>query len=201
MQGNCEERMSGHGPVDHPSSWIIRFAPLIPPGEVLDLACGSGRHTRFLAAMGRSVLAVDRDADALSKIAGANIRTLQHDLEQGAGRWVSWPFEANRFAGVVVTNYLHRPLLASILASLAPNGILLYETFARGNGRFGKPSNPDFLLEPGELLEAVRIYSAGSMRTIAFEDGYVDQPKPAMMQRICAIRAYRDVAQELVRLN
>lgn len=193
--------MSGHDLVDHPSSWVVRFAPLIPPGEVLDLACGNGRHTRLLVAMGRTVLAVDRDADALSKIAAANISTLQHDLEQGAGQWISWPFEANRFAGIVVTNYLHRPLMASILTSLAPNGVLIYETFARGNGLFGKPSNPDFLLEPGELLDAVRKYSAGSVRTIAFEDGYVDQPKPAMVQRICAIRVDRDVAPEIVRLN
>jgi SAM-dependent methyltransferase len=193
--------MSGHDPVDRPSSWIIRFAPLIPPGEVLDLACGSGRHTRLLAATGRPVLAVDRDADALARIVGPNISTLQHDFEQGTGKWISWPFEPERFAGIVVTNYLHRPLLPSILASLAPNGILLYETFARGNGRFGKPSNPAFLLEPGELLEAARTYPADSLRIIAFEDGYADQPKPAMVQRICAIKADRDIAPERVRLS
>jgi SAM-dependent methyltransferase len=193
--------MSAHYAIDHPSPWVARFAPLIPEGEVLDLACGSGRHARLLAAMGRTVLAVDRDADALAKIAGPDISTLQHDLEQDAGQGFSWPFTENRFAGIVVTNYLHRPLLASILASLAPNGVLLYETFARGNGRFGKPSNPAFLLEPGELLEVVRRYSAGSLRIIAFEDGYIDQPKPAMVQRICVIKTEQEVASEILRLN
>jgi SAM-dependent methyltransferase len=193
--------MSGHDPVDQPSSWVARFAPLIPRGEVLDLACGSGRHTRLLAGIGQRVLAVDRDAEALSKIAGANISTMEYDLERGADHRVSWPFESNRFAGIIVTNYLHRPLLTSILASLAPNGVLLYETFAHGNGRFGKPSNPAFLLESGELLRTVSANSAGFMRVIAFEDGYVGQPRPAMVQRICAIRAGLDAAPESLRLQ
>lgn len=193
--------MSAHDVGDRPSPWVARFAPLIPQGEVLDLACGSGRHARLLAGMGRTVLAVDRDADALSRIAGPNITTVQHDLEGGTGSWVPWPFEANRFAGIVVTNYLHRPLFSGILASLAPQGVLLYETFARGNGRFGKPSNPDFLLEPGELLDVVRAYSTDSLRIVAFEDGYIDQPKPAMVQRICAIRVEHQVEPEKLRLN
>ena len=187
--------------IDTPSAWIARFASLIPPGEVLDLACGNGRHTRFLAAMGRSVLAVDRDADALAMIAGSNIRTLQHDLEQGSGQGVAWPFAADRFAGIVVTNYLHRPLFEGLFSSLAPNGVLLYETFTQGNARFGKPSNPAFLLRPGELLELVRTYSAGSVRVIAFEEGYIDQPKPAMVQRICAIKGDQDIEPENLRLN
>ncbi|OGB21936.1 MAG: SAM-dependent methyltransferase [Burkholderiales bacterium RIFCSPLOWO2_02_FULL_57_36] len=193
--------MDAHGAVDHPSAWVTRFASLIPSGEVLDLACGSGRHARLLAAMGRTVLAVDRDTDALAKIAGPNITVLQHDLEQDTGAGISWPFAENRFAGIVVTNYLHRPLFPSILASLAPNGVLLYETFARGNGRLGKPSNPAFLLEPGELLEAVCAYSASPLQIIAFEDGYIDQPKPAMVQRICAAKIGRDAAPEILRLN
>lgn len=193
--------MSGHDPVAQPSSWVARFAPLIPRGEVLDLACGGGRHTRLLAAMGQRVIAVDRDAEALSKIAGTNIRTMEYDLEREADQGASWPFESNRFAGIVVTNYLHRPLLTSILASLAPNGILIYETFAHGNGRFGKPSNPAFLLEPGELLQAVSANSAGSMRVIAFEDGFVGQPRPAMVQRICVLRAGVDAAPESLRLQ
>lgn len=196
-----KKNMSGHDPVDHPSSWIVRFAPLIPPGEVLDLACGGGRHSRLLAAMGRKVLAVDRDANALARISDPNISTLQHDLEQEEGEQAAWPFEPNRFAGIVVTNYLHRPLLPSILASLASNGVLLYETFATGNDQFGKPSNPAFLLKPGELLEVVRTYTASTIRIVAFEDGYADQPRPAMVQRICVIRVDREVAWEAVRLN
>lgn len=193
--------MSTHEAIDLPSAWVARFAPLIPAGEVLDLACGKGRHARLLAGMGLSVLAVDRDAGALSGLAGPNISTLKYDLEQGTGHQASWPFEANRFTGIVVTNYLHRPLLPGILASLAPGGVLLYETFAHGNDHFGKPSNPAFLLNPGELLEVVRMYSAGSMRTIAFEDGYVDHPRPAMVQRICAIKVDQKTAPEYLRLH
>lgn len=192
--------MNTHPATDTPSAWIARFAPLIPAGEVLDLACGSGRHSRLLASAGRTVLAVDRDADALARIGGSNIHTFQHDLEQDTGQGASWPFEANRFAGIVVTNYLHRPLFEGIFASLAPNGVLLYETFAVGNARFGKPSNPAFLLRTGELLEAMRASSAGALRIVAFEDGYIDRPKPAMVQRICAIKADQDIAPENLRL-
>lgn len=192
--------MATHPATDTPSAWIARFAPLIPAGEVLDLACGSGRHARLLADAGHTVLAVDRDTDALARVYGPNIRTFQHDLEQDTGQGASWPFEADRFAGIVVTNYLHRPLFQGIFASLAPNGVLLYETFALGNALCGKPSNPAFLLRPGELLEAVRAYSAGALRTIAFEDGYIDRPKPAMVQRICVIKADQRVAPENLRL-
>lgn len=167
-----------------PSAWVSRFAQLIAPGEVLDLACGSGRHSRLLAALGHPVCALDRDAAALEELAGTGIATLQFDLENGA----PWPFAPARFAGIVVTNYLHRPLLPAMLASLAPGGVLIYETFARGNERYGKPSNPDFLLRPGELLELVRDPAAPGWRVVAFEDGYAAAPKPAMLQRICAIK-------------
>jgi SAM-dependent methyltransferase len=207
--------MSSHPAVDHPSAWVARFAPLIPQGEVLDLACGSGRHARLLAAMGHPVLAVDRDAQALAATnggakptngsapptAGQGINTLQIDLESDSGPRFSWPFEPNRFAGIVVTNYLHRPLFPPILDSLAINGVLIYETFAQGNGRFGKPSNPDFLLEPGELLQMAGADSSHSLRIIAFEDGYIDQPKPAMVQRICIVKAGSDILPHSVRLN
>jgi SAM-dependent methyltransferase len=193
--------MSSHPAVDHPSAWVVRFAPLIPQGEVLDLACGSGRHARLLAAMGHAVLAVDRDAQALAATAGQGINTLQIDLESGSGPLFSWPFEPNRFAGIVVTNYLHRPLFPPILDSLAVNGVLIYETFAQGNGRFGKPSNPDFLLEPGELLRMAGADSSHSLRIIAFEDGYIDQPKPAMVQRICVVKTDSDILPHSVRLN
>jgi SAM-dependent methyltransferase len=165
-----------------PSAWVERFAPLVPGGEVLDLACGSGRHARHLAALGHAVVAVDRDAAALAAAAGDGIVTSQIDLEEeGAG----WPFGPQRFAGIIVTNYLHRPLLAEMLGSLAPNGMLIYETFADGNAAFGKPSNPDFLLQPGELLELARMQG---LRVIAFEDGIVNTPKQAMVQRICAVK-------------
>ena len=192
--------MDKHSAIDVPSPWVVRFAALIPAGEVLDLACGTGRHARLLAAMGRTVLAVDRDAGALGKLAGANIRTLQHDLEQGTGQGAAWPFEANRFAGIVVTNYLHRPLFEGIFASLARNGVLVYETFSHGNSQFGKPSNPAFLLQPGELLEIVRASSVDSLRVIAFEEGYTEQPKPAMVQRICVIKLGHGAPSENLRL-
>ncbi len=124
---------------DGASPWVRRFAPLLPGGEVLDLACGRGRHARHLAGLGRPVLALDRDPDALLATAGPGIATLQCDLESSGA---VWPFAPGRFAGAVVTNYLHRPLMASLIASIAPGGILIYETFALGNEQFGKPT-PD----------------------------------------------------------
>jgi SAM-dependent methyltransferase len=146
---------------------------------VLDLASGSGRHSRYLAGLGFQVLAVDRDADALALLQGVpGIRTLVADLEGGA-----WPLGRGAFAGIVVTNYLHRPLFADIAAALAPGGILIYETFAAGNEKFGKPSNPAFLLRPGELLDFARPV----LRVIAYEDLEVAEPRPAMVQRLCAV--------------
>ena len=163
-----------------PSAWVARFAPRIRGGEVLDLACGGGRHARHLAALGHPVLALDRDAQALAVAAGPGITTFEYDLEREGA---AWPFEAGRFAGIVVTNYLHRPLLASLAVSLRLDGLLIYETFAIGNEAFGKPSNPDFLLAHGELLAfALR----SGLRVLAFEDGCVGGPKPAMLQRLCA---------------
>lgn len=148
---------------------------------MLDLACGSGRHSRYLAGLGHRVLAVDRDAGALAALAGiAGVETLAADLEDAA-----WPLGGRRFGGVVVTNYLHRPLFGRLLAALAGDGVLIYETFAVGNERFGKPSNPDFLLRPGELLAVV----SGKLRVIAYEDLQVGGPRPAMVQRLCAVRS------------
>jgi SAM-dependent methyltransferase len=171
-----------------PSDWVSRFAPLIPAGEALDLACGSGRHARLLAGLGHPVLALDRDPGALAKTAGVHITTLQADLE-GEAADLAWPFAANRFAGIVVSNYLHRPLFPLLLASLAPLGVLIYETFALGNALYGKPTNPDFLLAPGELLDLMCTHQQFSLRVVAYEDGYVAVPKPAMVQRICVIKA------------
>jgi SAM-dependent methyltransferase len=174
------------------SAWVARFAPLAPAGEVLDVACGSGRHALLFAALGHPVLAIDRDAVALQRLADTGapgITVQQVDLELGAAPAAPfhWPFEADRFAAIVVTNYLHRPLLDSLVASLAPGGMLIYETFARGNERFGKPSNPDFLLLPGELL-ALAARCTPPLQVIAFEEGEVALPAPAMTQRICAVR-------------
>lgn len=172
--------LAAHVPVAAPSEWIVRWSGRIPAGgDVLDVACGSGRHARLLASQGFRVFAVDRDAAAIASLHEcANVAALQADIEAGA-----WPYAGRCFAGIVVANYLHRPLLPVLVDSVAPGGMLIYETFAMGNERFGRPSNPDFLLRPGELLEAVR----GRLRVIAYEDLQVESPKPAMVQRICAV--------------
>ncbi len=180
--------LTAHKPCDAPASaWVQRFIHLIPPQlPVLDLACGHGRHSHLLANAGFQVLAVDRDALALQNAAGEGIETLQLDLE--ADDFV-WPFAAASFGAIVVCNYLHRPLLPYLADSLAVGGVLLYETFAKGNGQFGKPSNPNFLLDTAELFDFAR---RAGLRTLAFEDGRVEQPKPAMVQRICCVRMLDD---------
>jgi len=170
-----------HDSIERPSAWVARFVPLMPAGETLDLACGGGRHARLLAAAGHAVLALDRDVAAVTALGLPDVLPFRHDLEAEGS---AWPFAPGRFAGIVVTNYLHRPLFPRLLDSLAPGGVLVYETFAAGNARFGKPSRQAFLLEPGELLDVVR----PALRVIAFEDGYTALPRPAMVQRICAVR-------------
>ena len=163
-----------------PSPWVARFAALVRPGgSVLDLACGAGRHARHLAARGHPVTAVDRDAAALAALAGvARVTAVVADLEAGP-----WPLDGRTFDAVVVTNYLHRPLFPAIAAALAEGGVLLYETFMRGNERHGRPSSPDFLLAPGELLAAF-----AGLTVVAFEQGEVAAPRPAVVQRLCAVR-------------
>jgi SAM-dependent methyltransferase len=157
---------------ESPSDWVVRWAPMVKRGPVLDVASGSGRHARVFIERDLSVVAVDRDPQEI-----AGVKFVQADLENGN----PWPFTGQRFGGIVVTNYLHRPLFAAIEDSLAEGGVLIYETFMLGNERFGRPSNPAFLLRPGELREAF-----ASLRVIAFEEGEVARPKPAMTQRICA---------------
>jgi SAM-dependent methyltransferase len=164
-----------------PSAWVRRFAPLIAAGgKVLDLACGYGRHARFLEDSGWRVVAVDRDAQALAGLSGrAGIRALQADVENG-----DWPCGEQRFAGIVVVNYLHRPLFSRLVDALDEGGVLIYETFMSGNERFGRPSNPEFLLRLDELLDVF----GQQLSVVAFEQGEVAQPKPAMLQRLCAVR-------------
>jgi SAM-dependent methyltransferase len=186
-----------HGEVDRPSAWVQRFAALIPSGEVLDLACGGGRHSRLLAALDHPVLALDRSMESLAQAAGTGITTLQHDLE-AVDEAARWPFSSARFAGVVVTNYLFRPLLNAIVDSLAPQGVLIYETFAQGNAQFGKPSNPDFLLAHGELLTLAQ---TRGLHVLAYEDGYLETPKPAMVQRLCAIKPGTALETAALRLS
>lgn len=175
------EKIAPMTPQLEPSSWVRRFAPLIPaPGQVLDLACGSGRHARLLMQLGYQVEAVDRDAEALAGLADIpGIHTLQADLEAGP-----WPYYGRAFDGVVVTNYLFRPLLPQLMNSLEEGGILIYETFMSGNELLGKPSNPAHLLRPGELLDLTH----KRFTVVAFEQGRVDGPRPAVIQRICVKR-------------
>lgn len=159
---------------------MVRFAPLIRAGgPVLDLACGYGRHVRLLLDRGHPVVAIDRDRDALAALPAApTLEIIEADLETGA----SWPLSGRRFAGIVVTNYLYRPLFPVLLDALEADGVLIYETFAVGNERFGRPRNPDHLLKPGELLEVVR----GACEVIAYEFLEVAEPRPAVVQRIAA---------------
>jgi SAM-dependent methyltransferase len=165
-----------------PSPWVQRWSALVPAGaSVLDVACGSGRHVRWFADRGCRVTGVDRDAAALATLAGV-AETVVADIEDGP-----WPFAGRRFAAVVVTNYLWRPLLPAIVEAVDEGGVLICETFARGNETVGRPSNPDFLLRPGELLQA-----AGSLRVVAYEDGFLSAPE-RFVQRIAAVRERPEV--------
>jgi SAM-dependent methyltransferase len=164
--------------IGQPSAWVRRFVPLVRAGGlVLDLAAGNGRHSRLLLEVGFTVRAVDRHVSALRRLAGPRCEVRPIDLETD-GPWTL----SEGYDGIVVTNYLHRPLLPAIAHALAPDGILIYETFARGNDRLGRPSNPDFLLRPGELLEAFP-----TLTVIALEQGEVMSPRPAVVQRIAAM--------------
>jgi len=169
-----------HHDLTTPSAWVERWADRVPAGgRVLDIACGRGRHARYFAARGHTVEAVDCDPAKLAMLDGVSgVATRCVDLEGGP-----WPFEGERFAGIVVVNYLYRPLFPRLLGGLAPGGALIYETFETGNERYGRPSNPDFLLRPGELLDVVR----GRLRVLAYEDLFAASPRPAMVQRICAV--------------
>ena len=165
-----------------PSPWLIAQAVHLPlAGCILDLACGSGRHARYLAGQKHPVFAVDRNSEAISALQG--LPGIEAEVMELEGE--EWPLAGQQFAGIVVTNYLWRPRLPDLLALLAPGGVLIYETFMLGNEAYGKPSRPDFLLRPGELRE---LATAAGLRVIDFVEGYVDRPKPAMRQAICAVR-------------
>jgi len=162
-----------------PSPWVRRWSREVPAGATaLDLACGSGRHLRWLATQGMRVTGVDRDAGALDALADTGAELIAADIEAGP-----WPLADRRFDLVVVTNYLWRPLLPAVVEAVADGGWLIYETFAVGNGSVGKPSNPDFLLRPGELLDALR----PALRVVAYEDGFLAGPA-RHVQRVCAVR-------------
>ncbi len=166
-----------HG-TENPSAWLQRWTHLIPPqSRVLDVACGAGRHMCWLASHGHTVLGVDRHAEAVA-LALAHGEVVCADIENGP-----WPFSGQTFGCVVVTHYLWRPLWPHIVQAVAPGGLLIYETFAAGNETVGKPSRPDFLLQPGELLQATR-----GLRTVAYEDGFESHPE-RFVQRIVAVRA------------
>lgn len=161
-----------------PSPWVLRWAHLIrPKGRILDVAAGHGRHARALHARGHAVLAVDIDTSDLQDAAG--IEVLAADLETG-----TWPFAAAAFDAIIVVNYLHRPHFPHLVQSLADGGTLIFETFGEGNERLGRPRNPDFLLAPGALLTAF----AADLHIVAYEHGAEQWPRPAVRQRLCAVK-------------
>lgn len=186
-EGKAKRDAGGGFP--EPSPWVRRFAPLVESGgAVLDVACGSGRHTRLFLGLGHPVTALDIDLSRVADLATEPaLELIAADLEGGD----RWPLEGRRFAAVVVTNYLWRPLMPLLVAAVAPGGALIYETFARGNERYSHPRNPDFLLEPGELIAAV----AGELTIVAYEHGITDlseevggAPLERVTERICAVR-------------
>ena len=167
--------------MERPSSWVERWLVPAPQGAtLLDFACGSGRHALYGQTLGYTVLAVDQNGTVLSPIERMGVSTLEKDLEHGR-----WPFSAERFDAVVCTHYLFRPRLDLMLGLVAPGGRWIHETFAVGNAEFGRPSNPAFLLRPGELLSAAQ---RAGLQVLAYEDGVVSHPRAARLQRIVALR-------------
>ena len=172
---------------DMSSAWVRRFLPLIPRGSlpVLDLACGEGRHLRLLIGNAYRATGVDKRMVGHADLLGdPSLEFIQRDLEDAQQDGSDWPFEGRQFAGVIVSNYLYRPILPKLPGLLAPGGILLYETFMTGHERFGQPSNPDYLLQPNELLAAFM----DELEVVAFEQGEIGSPRQAMVQRIAARR-------------
>jgi len=172
---------NGHNLIGKPSPWMVKYAPLITHGgRVLDLACGNGRHAIWLAGLGYQVDAIDRDAAVMSGMIGIeNINIRIADIEANDA-----PLLKAQYDGIIVSRYLYRPLLKTLADALKPGGVLMYETFMTGNERHGKPSNPDFLLRYDELLE---VYSP-LLKIMAFAQGDESEPRPAVVQRICAVK-------------
>ncbi|PKU21361.1 class I SAM-dependent methyltransferase [Telmatospirillum siberiense] len=171
-----------------PSPWISRFASLVPSGaRVLDLACGGGRHGRFFLERGARVTLLDQDVSSVADLAGV-AEVIEADLEVG----LPWPLAGRDFDAVVVVNYLYRPLMSRLVESVAPGGLFLYETYARGNERYDRPRNPDHLLSPGELLGA----ASGRLQVLSYEAGIETRKTegPKVIQRICATRVEEPVA-------
>ena len=162
-----------------PLDWVVQHAGQIAaPGHVLDVACGRGRHTRYLLSLGYRVTALDRDTGALSDLAGCpKLRIMKHDLEDGS----PWPVAGEVFEGIVVSNYLYRPLYDSLVNALANGGLLIYQTFSDGNAAYGRPRNPNFLLRENELLDVFGPH----LTVLDFVQGYTDHPSPAVIQKIC----------------
>lgn len=172
-----------HG-TESPSDWVQKWAHLAPKNsQVLDVACGAGRHMQFFKNLGHQCTGIDRSPEALA-LAKHHGQVIEADIECGP-----WPLEGRQFEVVVVTNYLWRPLMPRILECLAPEGLLIYETFALGHEKIGKPSRPDFLLQPGELLQ-----TCASLRVIAYQDGFWDSPAK-FVQRIVAVHQVNDLAR------
>ncbi|MEH6466067.1 MAG: hypothetical protein V7722_00435 [Porticoccus sp.] len=168
-----------------PDTWILKFAPLMPAGQILDLACGRGRHGRYFLKQNYPVTFLDRDISGVADLNSyPKAKLVQYDLECGTQeKNILWPFDVDFFSGIVVTNYLYRPLFPYLLQSLKPGGVLLYQTFAQGNEQFGRPCNPAFLLEKNELLD---VFST-TLDIVDFRQGKESNPD-RMTQSICAIK-------------
>lgn len=170
-----------------PDLWVQKYAALVPQGPVLDLACGKGRHGRYFLGLGYPVTFIDKDISGVADLfsqdkspySNANTQLIKHNLENNS----PWPFHPNQFSGIVVTNYLYRPLLSQLITTLKPGGIIIYKTFAKGNEQFGKPKNPDFLLQENEL----RTVFNKQFQEIAFFQGQEMNPD-RITQAICVQR-------------
>ena len=191
MSNKSDTPSARHLSIVEPSPWVLRFSPLVrQDGTVLDLACGGGRHAQHFIDLGCRVVMLDRVIQPIEHLAGhPKVEIVEADLESGN----PWPFEGRTFAAIVVVNYLYRPLFANLLASIDDGGVLIYETFARGNERFNRPRNPDHLLKSGELLETV----GGKLHVIAYEHGMIDEGSlSGVKQRLCAINTLRFSARD-----
>jgi SAM-dependent methyltransferase len=171
-----------------PSRWVIRFSHLVRAGgSVLDVAAGHGRHCQWFLDGEHSVVAIDRDLTSLRWLEHPRLQKHEADLEGAEG----WPLGDQTFDAVIVTNYLWRSIFDDIVHAVQHDGVLIYETFAEGNERYGRPRRPEFLLQPGELLARV----ASRLEVVAYEHGYSEQPSARVVQRICAIGRGRRLSQ------